>query len=298
MNLSAISDGTQRLYEKYSIHEVSTTAMIGEIKQKGKEPIKNAVLYGDINYFEDSEMMTENAKNYQYFSSGDILATRSLYRNTWELLPGTKEEISFINDLMVSKGVDSRIISQNNASEESFKALDGNAPDVIHVATHGFYLSQNDDITSLFFGNLNSYTKKDYSLFFSGLLFAGANNVWTGQELAEGVEDGILTADELSHIDLNGNKLVVLSACDTGLGDIDKINGVYGLQRGLKKAGASTIMMSLWKVPDEETSILMKYFYQHYLSGKDAYQSLRFAQEQLIKVGKSPYYWAGFILLD
>ena len=135
-------------------------------------------------------------------------------------------------------------------------------------------------------------------MFFSGLLFAGANNVWTGQELAEGVEDGILTADELSHIDLNGNKLVVLSACDTGLGDIDKINGVYGLQRGLKKAGASTIMMSLWKVPDEETNILMQNFYQHYLSGKSAHQSLRLAQEQLIKTGKSPYYWAGFVLLD
>ena len=243
-------------------------------------------------------MMAENAKKYKYSSSGNLLATRSLDRNTWDLLPGTKDEITCIDDLMKSKDVNSHVISQNNASEESFKAMDGNAPDVIHIATHGFYLSQNDDITSSFFGNLNSYTQKDYSMFFSGLLFAGANNVWTGKELANGVEDGILTAEELSRIDLDGCRLVVLSACNTGLGDINNIDGVFGLQRGFKKAGISTILMSLWKVPDEETNILMQNFYQHYLSGKSARQSLRLAQEQLIEAGKSPYYWAGFIMLD
>lgn len=298
INISAISDGTSRLYEKYDIYEVSTTAMIGETKQNGKEPVGKAVLFGDINYFEDSEMMAENAKKYKYSSSGNLLATRSLDRNTWDLLPGTKDEITCIDDLMKSKDVNSYVISQNNASEESFKAMDGNAPDVIHIATHGFYLSQNEDITSSFFGNLNSYTQKDYSMFFSGLLFAGANNVWTGKELTNGVEDGILTAEELSRIDLDGCKLVVLSACNTGLGDVDNIDGVFGLQRGFKKAGVSTILMSLWKVPDEETNILMQNFYHHYLSGKSAHQSLRLAQEQLIKAGKNPYYWAGFILLD
>ena len=298
INISAISDGTLRLYEKYDIYEVSTTAMISETKQNGKKPVGKAILLGDINYFEDSEMMVENAKKYKYSSSGNLLATRSLDRNTWDLLPGTKDEITCIDELMKSKDVNSHIISQNNASEESFKAMDGNAPDVIHIATHGFYLSQNDDITSSFFGNLNSYTQKDYSMFFSGLLFAGANNVWTGKELANGIEDGILTAEELSRIDLDGCRLVVLSACNTGLGDINNIDGVFGLQRGFKKAGVSTILMSLWKVPDEETNILMQNFYQQYLSGKSAHQSLRLAQEQLIKAGKTPYYWAGFILLD
>ena len=145
---------------------------------------------------------------------------------------------------------------------------------------------------------MNSYTQKDYSLFFSGLLFAGANNAWTGQELSYGVEDGILTTDEISRINLEGNKIVVLSACDTGLGDIDKVDGIFGLQRGFKKAGASTILMSLWKVPDEETCILMKHFYQNLLLGKSAHQSLTQAQMHLIRMNKPPYYWAGFILLD
>lgn len=298
LNLSAISDGTQRLFEKYGIYEVSSTAMIGEIKQKAEVQVEDAVLFGDINYFEDSEMMAKNASKYKYFSSGDFLATRSLDRNTWELLPGTKDEITTIGELMKSKDVSFFVFSQNNASEESFKAMNGNAPDIIHVATHGFYLSPKEDRTSSFFSNLNSYTQKDFHMFFSGLLFAGANNVWTGKELANGIEDGILTAEELSHIDLDGCKLVVLSACNTGLGDINNIDGVFGLQRGFKKAGVSTILMSLWKVPDEETGILMKYFYQYLLSGKSAHQSLRLAQDKLIESGKSPYYWAGFILLD
>ena len=298
LNLSAISDGTQRLFEKFGIYEVSSTAMIGEIKHKAEVQVDDAVLFGDINYFEDSVMMAENASKYKYSSSGELLATRSLDRNTWELLPGTKDEITTIGELMKSKDINFNVFSQNNASEESFKALNGNAPDIIHVATHGFYLSHKEDRTSSFFSNLNSYTHKDFHMFFSGLLFAGANNVWTGKKLANGIEDGILTAEELSHIDLDGCKLVVLSACNTGLGDINKIDGVFGLQRGFKKAGVSTLLMSLWKVPDEETSILMQNFYQHYLSGKSAHQSLRFAQDQLIESGKSPYYWAGFILLD
>ena len=297
INLMAISNGNQRLFEKYNIHEVSSTAMIENVKQN-KKAIRNAMLFGDINYFEDSEMMTENAKKYKAFSSGNILATRSSNRGSWDLLPGTKEEISYINGLMKEKGVNSQVIDGDLASEESFKALNENAPDIIHVATHGFYYSPEEDITPSFFESMNSYTQKDYSLFFSGLLFAGANNAWTGQELSYGVEDGILTTDEISRINLEGNKIVVLSACDTGLGDIDKVDGIFGLQRGFKKAGASTILMSLWKVPDEETCILMKHFYQNLLSGKSAHQSLINAQMQLIRMNKTPYYWAGFILLD
>lgn len=297
INLMAISNGKQRLFEKYNIHEVSSTAMIENVKQN-KKAIRNAVLFGDINYFEDSEMMTENAKKYKAFSSGNILATRSSNRGSWDLLPGTKEEISYINGLMKEKGVNTQVIDGDLASEESFKALNENAPDIIHVATHGFYYSSEEDITPSFFESMNSYTQKDYSLFFSGLLFAGANNAWTGKEVSYGVEDGIMTADEISRIDLVGNKIVVLSACNTGLGDIDNVDGIFGLQRGFKKAGASTILMSLWKVPDEETCILMKYFYQNLLYGKSAHQSLIQAQMHLIGMNKTPYYWAGFILLD
>ena len=299
INLSAVSDGDMRLQDMYDFHAVSSTAIIQEVKQSKTDEIRNAVLYGDINYYEDVDKMVANSMKYDFFSSESILPTRSLNRNTWNLLPGTKEEIASIEKQLGEKGIHVQTYCQDNANEESFKALNSNVPDIIHIATHGFYYNPFDNnFTSVIFSGLNSYTSKDYSLFHSGLLFAGANNAWTGIALGEAVEDGIMTAYEVSQLDLRGNKLLVLSACDTGLGDIDKIDGVFGLQRGFKKAGVATILMSLWKVPDEETGILMKSFYEHYISGESPRKSLKQAQDVLIQMGKSPYYWAGFVVLD
>jgi CHAT domain-containing protein len=298
INLSAVSNGNNRMVELYDFHEVSTTALIDEVKQYAGMDYLNAALYGDINYTEDVDLMAEKAKRYSLYTSGEVLATRSLNRGTWDLLPGTKEEVETIAEMLRVKGTNVHMLTQNDASEESFKAFDANAPALIHIATHGFYFPPKEDVTSSFFKGLHSYTQKDYSMLYSGLLFAGGNNAWTGQEIEEGVEDGILTADEISRLDLSANKLIVLSACNTGLGDIDNVDGVFGLQRGLKRAGVKTILMSLWKVPDEETKELMCMFYKELLNGNTPHQSLKIAQKQLMVKGKSPYYWAGFILLD
>ena len=298
INLSAISNGNNRLAEVYSFYEVSTTALIDEIKHGTGIDYHNAALYGDVNYYEDLDLMAEKAKTYTSYTSGEVLATRSLNRGTWDMLPGTKEEIKTIAELLRGKGTYVYMLTQNDANEESFKAFDTNAPELIHIATHGFYFPPEEDVTSSFFNGLHSYTQKDYSMLYSGLLFAGGNNAWTGKEIVEGVEDGILTADEISRLDLSGNKLIVLSACNTGLGDIDNVDGVFGLQRGLKRAGVKTILMSLWKVPDEETKELMGKFYSELLLGNTPHQALRLAQKRLINLGKSPYYWAGFVILD
>ena len=298
INLSALSDGKNRLMDKFMFREVSTTAMIGEIKTANNVCINNAVLYGDINYYTDIDAMNENSKMYESYSPGNIWATRSANRSSWDLLPATKEEMDAIEKQMKEKGVHVKAYSQDAANEESFKAMNTFAPDIIHIATHGFYFSQEEDITSNFFGSMISYTQKDYLLFYSGLLFAGANNVWSGKSIGEGIEDGIMTAEEISRLNLSGNKLTVLSACCTGLGDIDNVDGVFGLQRAFKKAGVGAILMSLWKVPDEETKLLMTTFYEHYLSNGNAPQSLKSAQKRLIEEGKSPFYWASFILLD
>lgn len=298
INISAISNGNKRLSEVYDFYEVSTTALIDEVKLNAGIDCLNAVLYGDINYYEDVDLMTEKAKTYSMYTSGEVFATRSLSRGSWDLLPGTKEEVKTIAELLRSKGTNVYMLTQNNANEESFKAFDAKAPALLHIATHGFYFSPEEDLTSSFFNGLHSYTQKDYSMLYSGLLFAGGNNVWKGKEIEEGVEDGILTADEISRLDLSANKLTVLSACNTGLGDIDNVDGVFGLQRGLKRAGVNTILMSLWKVPDEETKELMKMFYKELLNGNTSHQSLKTAQTQLRAKGKSPYYWAGFVILD
>jgi tetratricopeptide (TPR) repeat protein len=298
INLSAISNGNKRLSEICSFHEVSTTASIDEVKQGIGIDYHYAALYGDINYYENVDLMAEKAKAYTLYTSGEVLATRSLNRGTWDLLPGTKEEVETIAELLRNKGTNVYMLTQNDANEESFKTFDANAPALIHIATHGFYFPLGEHVTTSFFSGLHSYTQKDYSMLYSGLLFAGGNNTWTGKKIVKDVEDGILTADEISRLDLSGNKLIVLSACNTGLGDIDNVDGVFGLQRGLKRAGVKTILMSLWKVPDEETKELMTAFYKELLSGQTPYQSLKTAQKQLMDAGKSPYYWAGFMLLD
>ena len=113
------------------------------------------------------------------------------------------------------------------------------------------------------------------------------------------MEDGILTADEISHLDLSGTKLVVLSACDTGLGHIDPLEGVLGLQRAFKQAGVESILMTLWKIPDSTTAMFMEKFYERLLAGDTVRQAVKAAQQHLIAGGASdPFYWAAFTVLD
>jgi CHAT domain-containing protein len=134
----------------------------------------------------------------------------------------------------------------------------------------------------------------------SGLILAGANHAWaTGKPLRPGMEDGILTAYEISQMNLSNTELVVLSACETGLGDIQGNEGVYGLQRAFKIAGAKYLIMSLWQVPDKQTSLLMTTFYKKWLEEKMKIPAaFRAAQKELREAGLDPYQWAGFVLVE
>ena len=112
-----------------------------------------------------------------------------------------------------------------------------------------------------------------------------------------GREDGILTAYEVSNINLSNTKLVVLSACETGLGDIKGSEGVYGIQRAFKMAGADYVMMSLWQVPDKETVEFMKIFYENFIKTNDVRNAFNKTQRIMRKKYK-PYYWAAFVLVE
>ena len=144
---------------------------------------------------------------------------------------------------------------------------------------------------------------EDKALTRSCLMLAGATIALNGQHLPDGVDDGILTAKEISKMDLRGADLVVLSACQTGIGEI-KGDGVFGLQRGFKKAGVQSILMSLWKVDDEATMLLMTQFYKNLTSevGMNKHEALKQAQKYVREYDgmkyQDPYYWASFILLD
>ena len=134
----------------------------------------------------------------------------------------------------------------------------------------------------------------------SGLILAGANQVWKGGKPLANTEDGILTAYEISQMNLSNTELVVLSACETGLGDIQGNEGVYGLQRAFKIAGVKYLVMSLWQVPDRPTQEMMALFYENWLEQKSSIpDAFRVAQDEMrARYPDEPYKWAGFVLVE
>ena len=303
VNIQAIPVNGERLMDKYRLIEVSSTAQILDTSWKDtQEHLSDAFLIGGVDYSENVEEMVSEALNYARYGTKPYVATRSSNRGLWDPIPGTLIEAQQIDSILCSNKIRTVFLNGAKANEEAFKNLDGNSPAIIHFATHGFFYEEKDDATTHYFDDTNSYANKRLPMQFSGLLLAGANNAWMGNQPPANIEDGILTAEEISQLDLTGTKIAVLSACDTGLGEIDDIDGVYGLQRGFKMAGVKTIVMSLWKVPDEATRILMVEFYKNLVAGKKGQQSLTEAQRCLRNVenGKynKPHYWASFIMLD
>ena len=147
-------------------------------------------------------------------------------------------------------------------------------------------------------------------LFHSGIALAGAQDTWYNESIGDSISfekyysldpasDGVLLSSEISELNLENTDLVVLSACETALGDI-KTEGVYGLQRAFKLSGVKSLIMSLWKVDDEATQKLMTAFYQYYMNGLSKREALIAAQKTVKRTlgFEHPYNWAGFILLD
>ena len=299
---------TENICDRYTLHRLSSTRQLAAIQDETKG--EKTVLYGGLRYDGKSGDGAQNSVNsterrslfIPQYANVDTLGLRGSY----EYLPGTKDEADQIASNLKSHSIPYSYYEGNDGTEESFKGLDGTKPRLLHIATHGFYLTEQDALRTDFARPLmleedrHAY-HEDKPMTRSGLLLSGCQAALDHQELPAGAEDGILTAQEISKLDLRGLDLVVLSACQTGLGDITSGEGVFGLQRGFKQAGARTIIMSLWKVSDSATRQLMTSFYGHYLSGKSKEQAFRMAQDGLRKQGmpnqKKPD-WAAFVMLD
>jgi CHAT domain-containing protein len=291
------------LGEKYSMNRVSSTANIGELKANDSRHYQSCVLYGNIKYDETTVEMEVASSSYETFSGTVInyeLAHRSEdERGKWGPLPSTKTEIDTIKSLLRDKRIGVYVCEGDTANEESFKSLHRRSPDILHLATHGFVIDTPQKAEgNKFVATTNIYSQKDSYLMWAGLMLAGGNNIWQGRFNLTNVEDGILTADEISRLDLSNTKLVVLSACETARGKVDPVDGVYGLQRAFKLAGVQTIVMSLWKVQDDATAMLMTQFYTYLTNGMEKHQALWAAMMDVRTKYKDPYYWAGFIMLD
>lgn len=304
INFDIIADlnGTY-LNEKYKLIRVSSTNRIANVKLTNMPNFANSVLYGDIKYNESLAEMTKESERYTNDTNSPLVEGLTLRamssRGNWNHLSATKFEVSTIKDILIKNHIFTQTVTGTTANEESFKALSGNSPDIIHLATHGYYISSSEKAEdNTFINQLTPYSEKEKYLQWSGLLMAGANNVWNGGFNLKNVEDGILTADEISRLDLSKTKMVILSACETARGHIDPVDGVFGLQQAFKKAGVGTIVMSLWKVPDEATSLLMEHFYKELMGGNEKHDSLKIAMKYVRQKYNDPYYWAGFIMLD
>ena len=246
-----------RLY-KYSKDKVSKTQ-------------KSTVIFANPNFdtkistaSKDEITITPNTSR-----SGII---KSLFRMRFAALPGTKAEAKAIKATLNQKHI--LEYQDTKATESTLVKVKG--PKILHIATHGFFI--NDDTIP------NPMLK-------SGIALAGANN-----SAIKGKSDGIVTALKLSGLDLKGTDLVVLSACQTGVVDINSTDSVSGLSKAFIQAGAKDIVMSLWSVDDQATKELMTSFYQEMKENKNYAEALKAAKLKMIEEGRHPFYWAAFVV--
>lgn len=318
-------DGNGFMSDKYNMFRLSSTRELAlDRANKGN---MDAVVYGGIQYSADEanvSVLEANARLYASINRSDenlynpYIDSLGVSRDDRKdpnkgrylpSLPNAKVEANTvtktINDAHI-KDFTATVFTDTAATEASFKALSGQKKRLIHIATHGFYYKEADSLKykgfmpQMFLDERNKHRYvEDKQLTRSGLYFAGADNRRLGKKIPDGVDDGILTAQEISMLDLRGCDLVVLSACQTAQGDLGA-DGVFGLQRAFKKAGVNSILMSIDKIDDRATQLLMTEFYKNYVKGVSKQESLKRAQKYLREETeyKDAKYWSSFILLD
>lgn len=286
-----LSDGTT-LGQHYDFVRLTSAREIVNAHHSSKIN-RTATLYGGLQYSLDPQKMEEESKAYEKSDLAGLV--RSEYGvSGFKDLRNTKDEVKKIEKTLVDNGFSVKAYLGSKGNAESFVALDGKSPSIVHIATHGFYYTPDEAKDKDF---LRGYTD---AMSLSGLVFAGGNAAWLGKKNVDGVLGGVLTAKDIANLDFKGTDLLVLSACKTGQGKVTA-EGVFGLQRAFKKAGVGTIIMSLWNVDDKVTSEFMVAFYGR-LTDKANNWNKRKAFEQtkeiIRKEHPDPYYWAAFVMLD
>lgn len=308
LNFDAIpKNSSQTLSDVFQLYRTTSTAtLIG--RKNAPFVISSVALFGGIQYSIEEDELKKLGKTKDKTSKADMLyadlrsTDDSTSRSGFNYLPGSKTEVENISQITQKNQVKTSLYAGMDANEESVKNLNNtNSPSIIHFSTHGFFIPEKTKQSANHQNNVDEelvFTTADDPLFRSGLIMAGADYVWKGNPPINGIEDGILTAYEVSNLYFPNTRLVVMSACETGLGDIKGSEGVYGLQRAFKMAGVDYMIVSLWKVLDKETSEFMTLFYQNLIIKKSITEAFKITQDTMKnKYRSEPYKWAGFVLI-
>jgi CHAT domain-containing protein len=307
INVNTLYDSENQKYvlSYYEVHQLTNTSNLLEF-QKQKTNFKEAVFFGRPKFNMEASVIakkTDQLKDERSLSEESRLS-RGALESEWlenlhfEDLPGTEEEVLAIEDELVEHKWKVDLHLGEDALEEKLKLVF--QPTVLHIATHGFFREKKNEKSlasqELLRGSslTEGFRESLDPMLRSGLVLAGV------ETHGKNAEDGLLTALEASNLNLEGTELVVLSACETGLGEIrNNGEGVYGLQRAFRSAGAKSVLMSLWKVDDEATSILMSNFYKYWIESGDKREAFRKAQLALKEDSKfsDPRYWGAFIMI-
>ena len=283
------------LGEKYEVVRLSNSKELLNYNDNTRiKDFMTAWLYGDLDYDVDPLTMSMSAKEAEV---SPLLAVRGSTAQLkadegFKKLKMSEAEVLGIDEVLSKNKVKTVKLMKNFGTEESFVSMSGKSPDLLLVSTHGFYYSP-DKVPS--WSSLNGY---DNPMYLTGLVMSGGNAEYLKREIPDGVMGGLLTSSDIAQLNLNGTQMVVLSACETGLGDTTN-EGVYGLQRAFKKAGAQTLVMSLWPVSDLATEEFMILFHKELANnGWNKRTAFQKAKKTLRKKYEEPYYWAAFVMID
>lgn len=294
INLNTIYNPETKKFiiEECNVHYVTTLRDLMNLKSNPSHTPSNVALVGNPVFNYDLSKLSENKENF-----GNDIAVRGAFGFKLDQLPGTKREIETIHSQLNKQNIKTTVLTEEKANEADVKKIKN--PHVLHFATHGFFL---EDIAQETLNQLSKTERAYYTnpMMRSGVFLSGANNTYslntTNINRINEFEDGTLTAYEVMNLDLDKTELVVLSACETGLGKVKNGEGVFGLQRAFKLAGAKSVIMSLWSVSDEATMELMINFYSKWVEKGDIYAAFKDAQLEVKKKYPEPYYWGAFVL--
>ncbi len=278
--------GGQLLTDRYDLRLVTSTADVGPrhpfADNAPASRAGEAVLCGNVDYNTAPAASDEAGPLFAFQYRSPTPAAGERYGLT--PLDYSRFEIENIAQILSEGRITPIVRDRLDASEQAIRSLSGNAPAILHISTHGFYNPQPASVDPM---------QR------CGLLLSGASRAWASGKSIPGHDDGILTAAEIATLDLSQCRMVVLSACESGLGQPDGYEGVVGLQHAFKLAGVRTIVMSLWRVRDDVTALLMTRFYHHLLTGHTTpHDAMQSAQRDLRHDFPDPHLWAAFAVLD